>query len=655
ATQKGVQTRDLMNYLAEIKCWAKRHKEQILACQRDQEKGFDHLSPQGILGHHYLNDLMSSDPDALIVTSGRARSADPHLPDDHLKIQISMVEATDDSYIFSRTLPSLQRNVLAMERFQFAYGWLTQWRKSKAFVLEPASDMPDTIELQSTTNVTGVDPLTVTIHKVKLIKNELDFLRAKVDDPHARYEELKNFINDFTFPKFLRRPPITLLRKIVKQNIVSKARALISLQPIKRADAEDLDKRIKAKIHAELGMPFIPSSDVLTLPIDFHGLDFPSIARINDGIAIDGLHPALTGPKTLVLKIEGRNISILHGELVGLIMCLIICHADDAALYSDHLNAVRLIDDSKTRVDQQDRLRGMNGRSYYRWILKLASNNPLKIIYTAGHSSEVSVPSRLNFEADHYASTAQHHLHELFSAPIPTFFMDEFTFYTGDDGWIESNIRNYVDKSMILDAKERIANGHQQRMALALYDPKAPPEYSYTHAYSAYSALIQLYTRSGQLPTADLLYGRHKADDPRCRRGCNAIEDQHHIFVHCAHYAEWRKQAAEDLHRRTNNKLAEKGIEEVDRTGLLFTVKSLFSDVPSVWPLQYSAYYLGHIPKFDHLLPKRTASEDKMIQTQLAHGLAADWHTASIRLAGRIWGNWQKEMARKTDTRGRRT
>ncbi|KAF7362205.1 hypothetical protein MVEN_00566700 [Mycena venus] len=159
-----------------------------------------------------------------------------------------------------------------------------------AYVLEPPPNSPLTIEMDSITNNPGVNPLTVSTRTVNLRPNELDFLRAKVDDPHARFEELKNFIDDFSFPKFIRRPPITLIRKIVKQNIVAKARALLSLQPIKRADAEELDQKIKAKIHFELGMPFMPNTDVLTLPIDLHGLDFPSIARMNDAIAIDGLH-----------------------------------------------------------------------------------------------------------------------------------------------------------------------------------------------------------------------------------------------------------------------------------------------------------------------------------------------------------------------------
>jgi hypothetical protein len=91
---------------------------------------------------------------------------------------------------------------------------------------------------------------------------------------------------------------------------------------------------------------------------------------------------AITGPSTLVLKIDGRNVSILHGELMGIIAALSLSDPgdNDSILYTDHLNSVRLIDDSKTAVDQQTKLRGMNGRAYYRWILALANGNPLRIV-----------------------------------------------------------------------------------------------------------------------------------------------------------------------------------------------------------------------------------------------------------------------------------
>ncbi|KAJ7826737.1 hypothetical protein B0H13DRAFT_1452927, partial [Mycena leptocephala] len=236
--------------------------------------------------------------------------------------------------------------------------------------------------------------------------------------------------------------------------------------------------------------------------------------------------------------------------------------------------------------DQRHRLRTMNGRSYYRWILALVSRNPLKIIYTRAHTDELSTPSCINYEADHYASSAQHTINTVFTAPIPTFFMDDYTFFSSIDGWIESNIRSFIDKSSTRSLSQRIGAGHQQQMALHLYDPSPPPEWSYTHAYSAYSAIVQLYARSGQLPTADLLHSRGKLEAPACRMGCDAIEDMHHIFVKCPRYTEWRSKATNDILLHTRAKLTEKEIEEADAVDLLAAAKSLFLD-SQTWPLQY--------------------------------------------------------------------
>ncbi|KAJ7710690.1 hypothetical protein B0H17DRAFT_886497, partial [Mycena rosella] len=109
---------------------------------------------------------------------------------------------------------------------------------------------------------------------------------------------------------------------------------------------------------------------------------------------------------------------------------------------------------------------------------------------------------------------------------------------------------------------------------------------------------------------------------PRCRTGCQAIEDQHHIFVDCPAYADWRTKAADDAYRHTKAKLEEKEILEADGP---------------LWPLHYSSYYLGHIPSFDHLIPKKIRNGETLARTRLAHHIASDWHTAAIRLAGRIW------------------
>ncbi|KAJ7826013.1 hypothetical protein B0H14DRAFT_3725620, partial [Mycena olivaceomarginata] len=96
---------------------------------------------------------------------------------------------------------------------------------------------------------------------------------------------------------------------------------------------------------------------------------------------------------------------------------------------------------------------------------------------------------------------------------------------------------------MILAATLAATSNHQ-RMVLQLYDNKPPPEYSYTHVYSAYSAVVQLYARSGQLPTADVLYSWGKLETPLCQLGCKAIEDQHHIFIDCPRYTPWHTYAA---------------------------------------------------------------------------------------------------------------
>ena len=83
--------------------------------------------------------------------------------------------------------------------------------------------------------------------------------------------------------------PITLLRKITAQCIVSRCRALLSIQPIKNSDALLIDKQIAGKIHLAKGFPYRGNTDILTLPIQQHGMDFPSVTRINMGLVAEGL------------------------------------------------------------------------------------------------------------------------------------------------------------------------------------------------------------------------------------------------------------------------------------------------------------------------------------------------------------------------------
>ena len=222
--------------------------------------------------------------------STKAQKAnESHTPDDHIPARITMVEATDDSYLFATTLTTLQRLCLEAERFQYAYGWITQWAKTKVFVIHPDGMPPAMISMPSITIAEGVHPWTISWHDVSLKTGELEFLRAKVDDPGWRYQGLRDYIETYKFPKLTMCTPITLLRKITAQCIVARCRALLSIQPIKNSDAILLDKQIAGKIHLALGFPYRGNTDILTLPTEQHGMDFPSIARINMGLVTEGL------------------------------------------------------------------------------------------------------------------------------------------------------------------------------------------------------------------------------------------------------------------------------------------------------------------------------------------------------------------------------
>lgn len=173
------------------------------------------------LGHRYLDDIANITPGALTITSSTYDHLDPHQPDDYICLPIQMTEATDDSIIFAKSIQALQMFCLLEERFQFAYRWYTNWLKTVAFVLSPVGTQPDTITMPSITIKPRVSPVAVTSHTVSLVPNKLEFLCVKIDNPSHHFCELHDFIEAFTFPKFIGPTPITLVRKIVMQSIAS--------------------------------------------------------------------------------------------------------------------------------------------------------------------------------------------------------------------------------------------------------------------------------------------------------------------------------------------------------------------------------------------------------------------------------------------------
>ena len=94
-------------------------------------------------------------------------------------------------------------------------------------------------------------------------------------------------------------------------------------------------------------------------------------------------------------------------------------------------------------------------------------------------------------------------------------------------------------------------------------------------------------------------------------------------------------------------------LEEAQLASLLQKAKSLFSDCPNTWPLHYSFYYLGHIPKLDtHASPN--IFPNRLTHERFLHNISGDWHMSSIRLASHIWGRVQKEVAKRRDLEKKR-
>ena len=152
--------------------------------------------------------------------------------------------------------------------------------------------------------------------------------------------------------------------------------------------------------------------------------------------------------------------------------------------------------------------------------MNLVCRTRTSVIHTKSHTDGESLASLLNGEADHYASRAQDTTHMLPIAPVPTFFMDDFAFYHDSDGWIESNIRIFVEHFMARQTAKSLSLGQHHCMTTWIYDPRPHPPYPYTKASSAYSAMVQLYARSGQLPTASGMKQKGQTEQSGCRYGC---------------------------------------------------------------------------------------------------------------------------------------
>ena len=137
-----------------------------------------------------------------------------------------------------------------------------------------------------------------------------------------------------------------------------------------------------------------------------------------------------------------------------------------------------------------------------------------------------------------------------------------------------------------------------------------------------------------------------QGEDNKCRMGCKAVEDMHHIFIVCLEYDKLRKEARKDVVNKTWMRIQSWEIEETRMTGFLKKAKSLFINCSFfTWLLHYTFYYLGHVPLLD---PHVTLDPFKnWIQHEhFIHNLKGNWHMSSVRLALYIYGQFQKRMAK---------
>lgn len=351
------------------------------------------------------------------------------------------------------------------------------------------------------------------------------------------------------------------------------------------------------------------------------------------------------------------SASILHGEVFGLVAAVLslrsspIAHSSSQPpVITDHLNSARLISDSFVHTLLPHTWATLPARSLYRWLHNLLSHFPTRpvVTYTAAHTSSTTLPSIINAHADHYASSSQYRPLPVPTLPVPSFFMDRFTPFTEQDGFIEYNIASFVHHfssiAVASDPSFRPNKTHIQ----ALYDGHTLPEYPYTRASSAYSAVVQLYSRSSQLPSGSLLSTRFGDGAENCRRSeaCShnrswVLDDQHHIFVTCPAFQHLRDQYTQRAFNETTKLLEDTHLSPTTSTAVFRVAAALFRDDAQVWPEYRSRYYLGAIPSVDPLFTSGVGCMSTEFK-RLTHRLAHLWHTIAIQLAGRIWGECLK-------------
>ncbi|KAL6298496.1 hypothetical protein BKA93DRAFT_693656, partial [Sparassis latifolia] len=135
------------------------------------------------------------------------------------------------------------------------------------------------------------DPTSSTLiwHDVRVTTSHIEFLRVSINNLQQQFEKLRDIILSFNLPNLSLHLPLTVLRRIFAQCLISRLCPHLAFQPISRSHAMELDHLLALRVHQYFLFPFRFNTILLSLPIQHYGFDFPSITRLNDCAAVSGL------------------------------------------------------------------------------------------------------------------------------------------------------------------------------------------------------------------------------------------------------------------------------------------------------------------------------------------------------------------------------
>ncbi|EIW69129.1 hypothetical protein TREMEDRAFT_62856 [Tremella mesenterica DSM 1558] len=197
--------------------------------------------------------------------------------------QLLSVEAMDDSILFSTSLEGLKKLVKLSERYQEAYGIRTAWDspdKTVFFTIGTRMTLPAEITISTPQGLQHV-PST----------DNPKLLRTSLTRPQETFEDIIQIVDRFPLPPHSKFP-LPVIRRAVSSLLIAQIRARLQFMPLTPTQSMTIDTAISNKVTQALNLR--PTrTQILTLPLQMHGFDFPSVWIINANIAINTVLRAL--------------------------------------------------------------------------------------------------------------------------------------------------------------------------------------------------------------------------------------------------------------------------------------------------------------------------------------------------------------------------